>query len=124
MEIYNVLNEDLKTHVQKMYFTHDVLFELEEKLQRPKSSCKNCIFHGFPCLNCSYYVYNGELGPGYCCGDRVHFVNETVEEDEVYNFNSLLYILINNPPVRIVDNLYSMNLPQYDAYYEMHTNRC
>ena len=122
MDIYNALNEDLKTHVQKIFFTHEVLSELKEKSKHPRMTCENCIFHGFPCLNCSYYVYNGELGPGHCCGDRVHFVNETFEEDETSNFNSLVYILMKNPPVRIADNLHSMHLPQYDTYIEMHAN--
>ena len=29
------------------------------------SDCGNCIYHGFPCLNCAGYEYAGSLGPGY-----------------------------------------------------------
>lgn len=90
MEVYNNLHESLQTHVNKMQMTHNVIPELRSK--KVKTLCLNCAHHGFPCLNCAYHVYNGKLGPGYSCGKRLMFSNEPSEDDEVSNFNMLLFI--------------------------------
>lgn len=34
-------------------------------------SCSNCIYHGFPCLNCAQNRYIGRHGPGFFHHDRI-----------------------------------------------------
>ena len=84
--------------------------------------CPNCCFHGFPCLNCAYHKYNGTLGPGCLCGDRIMFSNVEDPIDEEANHNMLLHMLMNGGyKVRICDSVASYNLPQYDCYCAMHS---
>ena len=52
-----------------MYFTHSVLPEVKNRINN--KLCDNCLCHGFPCLNCACYMYNGKMGPGYIHGKRV-----------------------------------------------------
>ena len=119
-EIYNNLHESLQTHVHKMDMTHNVLQSLKTKAIEIKM-CENCCFHGFPCLNCAYYKYNGSLGPGCVCGDKIMFSNEVNDDDEEANFNILLHTLMNGGHnVRICESVSSYQLPQYDTYCEMH----
>ena len=118
MEIYNNLHESLQQHVHKMDMSKNVLPCIE--CQNPRNTCDNCVFHGFPCLNCAYDKYNGTLGPGFECSERTMFSNEFDEKDEEANLNMLLYILQRNPKVRILDNVFSDRPIQYNAYCEMH----
>ena len=120
-DIYNNLHESLQVHVHKMDMTHNVLPSLPSKASNVKM-CENCCFHGFPCLNCAYYKFNGTLGPGCLCGDKVMYSNELDPEDEEANFNMLLHILMNGGyNVRICDSINTHHLPQYDCYCSMHT---
>ena len=116
--LYDSLHESLQQHVHKMDMTHNVLPLVESKANTTKM-CLNCCFHGFPCLNCAYYKYNGTLGPGCMCGDKIMF-SDDVSDDEA-NFNMLLHILINGGHnVNICDSNEEYTKPQHQTYCEMH----
>lgn len=104
-----------------MHMTHNVINKINE-VQKPEL-CQNCVFHGFPCLNCAYSVFDGKLGPGYSCGKRRMFSNEFSEEDEASNFNMLLHMLTSEYyEVEIVDDVFHQKqLPQEITYFEMHS---
>ena len=73
MEIYNKLPESVQWYVNKMYMTSFVLNEI--KNHERHEVCANCLYHGFPCLNCANYIYNGRLGPGHILGKRVLIID-------------------------------------------------
>jgi hypothetical protein len=121
MEVYKNLHESLQTHVHRMHMNHNVLEEL--KTIKQPSLCENCTFHGFPCLNCAYYVFHGKLGPGFCFGKRTMFCNEDDPDDKPINFTMLLHILqYGNYELDIVSHSGERRmLPQEETYYEMHS---
>lgn len=96
MEIYNNLPESLQYHVNKMYMSNNVMPEFFKVHSQREELCMNCAHHGFPCLNCACYKYNGKLGPGFAENKRIMYANNE-EIDEGVWFNMLHYILINNP---------------------------
>ena len=108
MEIYSNLHESLQHHVDKMHMAHNVFPELVTSAQQKPQLCLNCAHHGFPCLNCAYFPYQGKLGPGYSEGKRIMVSND--EDDEEVWFEMLMYILLHDPKnLTIVSHLQELH---------------
>ena len=95
MDIYNSVHESLQCHIEKMYFVHNVLPQLVNRVLTCSPVCLNCVHHGFPCLNCAEYCFCGRLGPGFFESKRVIMGDE---EDEIL-FNMLMFVLTSPHPV-------------------------
>ena len=111
---------DLQNYIYKLYMSNHVLPDVRRDAQS-RTFCSNCALHGLPCLSCAYDVYEGMMGPGYCCGDRILFAMESCEEE--YLDNEIAFISRRKPAFRVVCDMddAKMHLPQNDCYYEMHT---
>ena len=96
MEIYKQLPECLQYFVNKKLMSEYVLKEMIETTQTKKPPCANCIYHGFPCLNCAYYIHDGKLGPGFHMNKRTLILSDADEDEEKW-INMLTYVLIHGP---------------------------
>lgn len=107
MELYNRLHESMQANVHVQHFTHNVLPELLNAVMTSRRLCANCSYHGFPCLNCAVYVYNGELGPGFFYGMRSLFLQDIVDLGEK-TFAKMLQFVIDHrcKAVQIKHNIY------------------
>ncbi len=73
------------------------LAKMKRDLEKNNLECPNCDHHGFPCLNCSEYVFEGGFGPGYADGDRYLLMRtpENIQREMVKyaEQNDLVYIM-------------------------------
>ena len=84
MDLYS-LPELVIHRIFKFYYSEYVLKELK---------CDSCDYHGFPCLNCSFYTYKGKLGPGHIDNKRTFLPTDDLNSPECINM--LVWFLKNN----------------------------
>ena len=111
MDIVHKLPHDLQTYVYKLHMQKNVLFEMLQKVNKfVETICKQCCFHGFPCLVCSSIVHHGTRGPG-------HFYNKrylTMTSPKVVRDAMITYVLLSYEDFQVVHEIYDIfKLPQH-----------
>lgn len=84
MDLYD-LPENIIYKIFKTYFSLNILDKLH---------CSDCVDHGFPCMYCARYKYNGKKGPGYNNDKRTLSINIHEVSDDI-EFNMLKWLLAN-----------------------------
>ena len=110
MDIVQKLSHELQIHVYKLHMQKHVLCEMLQNVDNyVEGICKQCCFHGFPCLVCSAVVYHGERGPG-------HFYNKrylTMTSPKVVRDAMITYVLLSYQDFQVVHDIYDIfKLPQ------------